>query len=271
MLARKVHLARLCAGALLFGAPAFAIAGAPPELPVLHVPRAATSPVIDGELDDAAWHQAARIENPGSALGVPHARVDHIPTTIMVTWDTNWLYVAFACTDDQIDFDPAAAHDSDLYLHDACEVFLDPVGDGRQYVEIQVSPAGQTLDMVHLMTAPPEYTAKGRLTPAFASRERWSFREWEATGLRVSSGRIKQKGVVVGWTVELAIPAAPILKRRGLTAFPPGELRANFARYDWQVSAPDAKRTLLPVYWSPVEYGCPHISAARMGRLILDP
>lgn len=246
-----------------------------PPLPALTVPRLVVvpPPVIDGVLDDAAWAHAAVIRGLGPSLGGvrDQERIDRIPTTVRVLWDTNALYLAFECLDDHIDVDPDAKHDSDLYLHDVCEVFLDPVGDGRQYMEIQVSPNGQTLDMVYLLTAPPEYTAAGRLTPSCAARELWRFREWEAVGLRAASGRIRRNGTVAGWTVELAIPAAPIMRRRGLSTFEPGEIRANFARYDWQPDPATGRRDLLPMYWSPVARGCPHLSAGRMGRLVLEP
>ena len=243
------------------------------SLPVLSVPRAAASPVIDGALDDAVWACAATIRGLGPSRGgdADRGRIALLPTTIRVAWDTNALYIAFECLDKRIDVNPAARYDGDLYLNDVCEVFLDPVGDGRQYMEIQVDPDGQTLDMVHLLTAPPEYTPTGRLTPAFSQRERWSFREWEATGLRTGSGRLRLDGAAVGWTVELAIPAAPIMKRRGVSTFMPGEIRANFTRHDWTVDPGTGMRALLPMYWSPVEHGCPHISAGLMGRLALEP
>jgi len=76
---------------------------------------------------------------------------------------------------------------------------------------------------------------------------------------------------VTGWTVELAIPAAAIMKRRGLNIFVPGEIRANFARYDYQAAPGTGERDLFPMYWSPVQFGCPHISAGLMGRLALEP
>jgi hypothetical protein len=239
-------------------------------LPELAVPRV-TPPVIDGALDDATWTHAATIRGLGPCRGGTRlqGRIDQIPTTVRVAWDTNALYVAFECLDDHIDTDPVAKHDADLYLHDVCEVFLDPVGDGRQYTEIQVTPDGQTLDMIHLLTAAPEYTKTGRLTPAFSSRELWRFREWEAEGLRVACGRLQRDGATIGWTVEMAIPAAPVMRRRGLSTFVPGEIRANFARYDWQPVPATGKRDLLPMYWTPVESGCPHISAGMMGRLLL--
>jgi hypothetical protein len=244
--------------------------GQEPPPPVLAVPCVAAPPVIDGTLDDAAWAHAAIIPRLGPAHGgAGKDRIARLPTTVRVAWDANCLYVAFACMDDHIDADPAAKHDSDLYRHDACELFLDPVGDGRQYLEFQISPLGQTLDLVYLLTAPPEYTAAGRLTDSFFAREVWFFREWEAAGLQVASGRLRHDGAVTGWTVELAIPAAAIMKRRGLNSFVPGELRANFARYDWQPDPGTGKRELLPMYWAPVAFGCPHISAGLMGRLVL--
>ena len=240
------------------------------SLPVLNVPHTAAPPVIDGNLDDPAWSHSATIPQLGPCLGgVGKDQIALFPTTVRLVWDADYLYVAFECIGDHIDVDSAAKHDSNLYLHDACEVFLDPVGDGRQYMEFQISPLGQTLDVLHLLAVPPEYTSTGRLTPLLADHKLRTLREWEADGLQVASGRIRRNGKVIGWTVELAIPAAAIMNCRGLKSFAPGEIRANFSRYEWQTLPGTDKRDLLPMYWSPVEFGCPHLSAGLMGRLVL--
>jgi len=254
-----------------------AIAGdraeSPADVPVLTVPYASAPPVVDGVLDDSLWSGAVAVRELHAARDRPadQERMDRRPTTIRVAWDAGFLYVAFECLDDHIDVDPALKHDDALYLHDVCEVFLDPVGDGLQYLEIQVSPLGQTIDLVHLMTTAPVYTATGRLPQALVDRDFWSFREWEADGLRAAAGRIRQGDKVIGWTVELAIPAAAALRRPGLTSYVAGEIRANFARYDYQQAPGMDERQLVPMYWSSVEWGCPHISAGLMGRLELQP
>lgn len=241
-------------------------------VPLLRVPHAVVAPLIDGRLDDPAWQQAGVIKGLAPCRGGTYQdRIDRIPTTVRVTWDTNCLYVAFECYDEAIDVDAESRHDSDIYRHDACEVFLDGMGDGRQYVEIQASPLGQTLDLMHVLTTEPRYTSSGRLTPAVSTRDWWSFREWDMAGLRVATATITRGETVIGWSTEMAIPAAPVVRRQGRTTYGPGELRANFMRYDWQPKPGTGKRELIHMNWAPVEHGCPHISAGSMGRLVLEP
>lgn len=241
-------------------------------LPVLIVPHADIPPVVDGVLDDPVWQHAAIIKGLKPSLGGRYQdRIDKIPTTVRVAWDTNNLYVAFECVDSDVYTTGKLKHDDDLYQEDVCEVFIDGKGDGRQYVEIQVSPLGATLDMMYLLTATPEYTAGKRFTPQFAQTDRWCFREWEMQGLQAASKLVMRDGRVVGWTTEIAIPAESIMKRRGKKAYEPCELRANFMRYDWPLNPKTGKRALLHMNWSPVLGGCPHISPAAMGRLELEP
>lgn len=241
-------------------------------MPSLDVPRLTNPPVIDGNLNEPAWQKAALIERLKPHRGaVSQDRLRAIPTTVRVAWDENFLYVAFECRDDEIDVDGKARRDSDLFLHDVCEIFLDGMGDGRQYIEVEISPAGQVMDILHLLSAPPEYTGAERLTPLCVARDLWSLREWDMEGLRAASGRIGSHEKVAGWTVEVAIPASSVMRRRGRSTFVPGELRANFIRYDWEREAPSGSRGFTQANWTQVEHGCPHISAAVMGRLNLLP
>jgi hypothetical protein len=60
-------------------------------------------------------------------------------------------------------------------------------------------------------------------------------------------------------------------RRFGKTEYSPGTLRINFLRYDWKLDPkdPDGKRELTAMNWSPVLYGCPHVSPKAMGYLKL--
>ncbi|HCE42587.1 MAG TPA: hypothetical protein DET40_03465 [Lentisphaeria bacterium] len=239
-------------------------------VPSLDVPLLATPPVIDGKLDDPAWKDAAVIKGLRSSRGKNYQdKIDKIPTTIRVLWDENYLYVGFECIDADIYSSGKMKHDEDLYKEDVCEVFIDGKGDGRQYVEIQATPDGESLDLMYVFTGDPEYTSELRMTPEFCDKERWGFREWNMEGLRTAGSRIERDGKIVGWSVEMAIPAAAVVKRQGLKNFVPMEIRANFMRYDWPADEKTGKRDLLHMNWSPVLKGCPHISPSSMGRLVL--
>jgi hypothetical protein len=192
-------------------------------------------------------------------------RQDPQSTRVRVLWDPQYLYVSFDCRSNNVFFSGTKSHDDMLFKEDAVEVFIDGFGDGRQYIEVQVNPAGVNFDAMHVVIAPPETTHGERFSQAFCDSGNWlSFPEWTMKGLRTAARRTH-----TGWTAELAIPADTIMKRKGSAVFFPTGLRANFVRCDHPASGPNGKRELTPQNWSPVLFGCPHISPTRMGRLQL--
>ena len=234
-------------------------------LPSLVVPRTSTAPVIDGNTSDAVWRKAAVISGLLPALKVT-AKEDLAiqATTVRVLWDEQNLYVAFDCIDDDVFSTGTMKHDDDIYKEDVCEVFLDGKGDGRQYVEIQVSPTGINLDLMYLLTAAAEQGPDLRLSSRVMKTERWCFREWEMPGLQTAAKKTDH-----GWSAEFAIPAEPIMKRLGYSVYRPGLIHAHFMRYDWMRGDGRQERRLVQQNWSPVLTGNPHNTPALMGRLML--
>ncbi len=254
--------------ALIF-AVSLAAANSEATRPVLHVPHASTPPVIDGVLDDAVWAQSGVIFSLQPALGQKRgADMDRVPTEIRLLWDEQALYIAFRCTDDDIYATGTVTHDGNIYAEDVCEVFVDPKGDGRQWIEIQVNPLNQTLDLISLCVGDAACQPNGRLV---STTDLFALRGWEATGMHTASGRLREDDKVIGWTVEMSIPASALTQRLGTPTLGAGQMRANLMRYDHQAKAGEVKRGLLHMNWSPVVNGCPHISPAAMGTLILDP
>lgn len=254
---------------LAASAAAMAAAGQPERggeggLPRLDVPRAAQAPTIDGDVADAVWAGAARIDGLLPAAKAGPADRELRSTVVRALWDTNALYVAFDCEDDEVFSTGTLKHDDNVYLEDVVEVFLDGFGDGRQFVEIQVAPDGTTLDMMYLLTAEMKLAPDGRIAPDVSRRDRWGFREWEMEGLQAAAKRTAR-----GWSAEVAIPAGPVVKRRGTSVFEPGEIRAQFMRYDHVPVEGKASRRLIQQNWSPVIHGNPHNTPSRMGRLVL--
>ena len=246
---------------------------APLVVPEITIPHTSEPPVIDGLLGDACWSKAAVIEGLLPARGGTYqAKIDRRPTTVRLLWDKDNLYVSFACKDEDVFATGTVAHDGNIYTEDACEVFIDAKGDGRQWLEIQVNPLNQTLDLMSFFTGNPQAVTKTlRLAPEETALDFWSFRAWEAEGLRNASGRLVDgDGNIVGWTVEMAIPAKLLMKRWDGGDLRPLEMRANFVRYD-HPRKEDGEREVIFMSWGTVEHGCPHISPAAMGRLLLQP
>ena len=239
-----------------------------PALPVLDVPSAPSAPNIDGDLSDTCWRDAALIPSlsPASgAVGVADTNLQE--TEVRVLWTNGFLFVAFDCVDDEVLTSGTMKHDDDIYKEDVVEIFIDGIGDGRQFVEIQIAPDGTNLDLMYLFTAAITNDADGRVAGSILRHERWSFREWEMAGLETAARKTER-----GWSAEAAIPAAQIVKRLGEKEFKAGmEIRVQFVRYDHvPVETGSEKRRIIQQNWSPVIHGNPHNSPKLFGRVRLS-
>ncbi len=235
-------------------------------VPTLTVPLIATAPTIDGHCEENEWHGARLLAlaagplESGSPTQVP-------PTSVRLAWRREALYLGFDCDDPSLIATPERDHDDTLYDEDVVEIFIDTVGDGHAYWEIQASPFARTTDGLHLLTGEPRYAADGRFETGFYRREHFWSTGFELEGLRVAASRR-----VGGWSVELAIPAVPLLRRKGLTEFTTGSvIHLNASRYDWSEPRTTSNRPLHQVSWSAFVTGCPHQSPDRMGILQLAP
>ena len=234
--------------------------------PTLSVPQLSVDPLIDGHCSEAEWSGAARLTLASGPLG-SSAPVPMPTTTLRIAWRPETLFLAFDCDDTMLIATPEREHDGTLYDEDVAEVFIDAVGDGRAYWEIQASPFARTTDGLHLVTGEPQYQEDGRFTADFYRREHFWSTGFELDGLRVAATR--RSG---GWSLELAIPAMPLLRRTGAASFAAGTvIRLNALRYDWSQPRTTADRPLQQVSWSAVTLGCPHQSPSRMGFIRLAP
>lgn len=237
-----------------------------PAVPAVLVAHASIPPVVDGHLGDPAWAAAVPFRLLGPLGEEPEVSAT-VATEVRLLWDEDWLWVAFACRDADI-LATHRDHDAPLYQEDVCEIFIDPLGEGRQYYEFLISPRGVLLDVCHVLSGTPEFDDAGRLTGPFINRHMWSFPQWNCPGIIVAAAMADG-----GWTVEAAIPARVLTARLHTDGLRPGmAMRANFLRYDWIPGQDEAgQRRLQPQNWSPVAIGCPHISPAAMGRITLAP
>ena len=183
--------------------------------------RAAGEINVDGALDDAAWKSAAWTEDFVDIVGSTGKQLTPMRTRAKLTWDDENLYVAAELAEPRI----AATirqRDEQLYREQAFEVFIDPNGDAKDYLELQVNPLNTVCDLS--MDKP--YREKGKADVRF-----------DLAGLRSAvrvNGSVNEPSDVdEGWTVELAIPWAAIKALSADTVAPPraGEQwRINFAR-----------------------------------------
>ena len=153
---------------------------------------------IDGKLDEPAW----RVARPTQPFVQPNgAPVDRrIQARARLVWDDTNLYVAFNVEDDDV-WNPLAERDATLWKDDVVEVYLDPGADGKDYVEIQVSPAGTLFDAWFDSHRQPKWEdAAKRFDIAIRSAVTVD-----------GTVNVRDDGTAdKGWTVELAIPFAAL-------------------------------------------------------------
>ncbi|MBE6417131.1 MAG: hypothetical protein E7033_01540 [Akkermansiaceae bacterium] len=202
----------------------FAIAA--PQPPTYVCQRTEERLVIDGKADEAAWQKACALSPLRDIEGaaIPNR------TVIKMLWDNNYLYVHAAMQEPHL-WATLTERDSVIYQDPDFEVFIDPDGDTKNYVEIEINALNTVWDL--LLTEPYR---SGNL----------ALHDWNIPGLQHA---VHLRGTLNsptdtddGWSVELAIPWASITghSNHPRTAPPPAPgttLRMNFSRVNWQVQA----------------------------------
>ncbi len=240
----------------------------PAAIPHLVVPHTVMNPGVTARPSDPAWTGPPLISHLTLSLGCKPAG-HPLPTKIWLQWNRNWLYIRFVCLGPKPYAPYGNKRNAPHYRGDVVEVFLDPVGDSRQYFEIEVSPANGVFMQNTLITTKPESQANGVLTGNILRRNYWPDPGYDIRGLRTAVS-IHRAGKAYVWTTDLAIPAASVLKRTGRRRFRKGmKLRMNLLRYHYTGPLNDAHRQLVAMNWSPVACGRPHVSPMRMGWLLL--
>jgi hypothetical protein len=244
-----------------------------PEPPSIQVPDLSSDPAISANADDAAWKQAAKIGPLTPALGQTPLAGQMPPTYVLLGWSPKALYIRFLCQGKDIyNPIPGAVADAPYYRGDAVEVFLDPKGDSREWIEIVVSPDNGVLRALHVCLTDPVSDSQGALLPAILNRDVLAVQGWKGLpNLKTAAGHWTGANGESGWLVDIAIPPEA-LHRLGLAHYEPVALRANFIRTEYpSIDGDPQHKTFVPQNWSPTAYGRPQQSPQRMGYLHLQP
>lgn len=231
------------------------------DLPPTYVCARANATInIDGALDDAAWAAAPWTADFIDIVGSRDKPPPALRTRAKLLWDDAHLYIAAEIAEPRV----AATirqRDQQLYREQVFELFIDPGGDGRDYLELQINPLNTVCDL--RMDKP--YRDKGKANTAFNLRGLRS-------AVRVQGTVNDPSDMDVGWSVELAIPWAAIEALADDTVAPPREgdrWRVNLARMRssekkdaagkvrrdlWVWSAQGAVNMHLPERWGWVEF-----------------
>lgn len=220
------------------------------NIPCYRVRRASGPVVIDGKLEEQDWHYAERFILAKSF----RERGDDSPlrarTWVAALWDENHLYLGFEVEDQEI-WATLRDHDARLFEEECVEFFLDPAGDGHQYIETQINSLNTVRDL--LVDASIRRPSRAE----FNEMALWHYRNMRSA-VSIRPGW--------GWTLEVAIPWTEF----GFSGrnFPPQageEIRINFYRYERSQSG---TKPLELSAWSEVEHS--FHEPARLGRFVFD-
>ncbi|MCC7262329.1 MAG: carbohydrate-binding family 9-like protein [Candidatus Latescibacteria bacterium] len=186
------RITRLLPLALVWAAPALA-----DPIAQYTVQRATTPIKIDGILDEFAWEKAEQVNNFERILN----NYDQVtrPTRAKMLWDDQNIYFAFVCQDRDM-WTYLKDEDAAFWDEEVVEVFIDPDGDAKHYLELEINPENAKVDLT-IRTLKPKWDSDF---------------DWDIAGLQSA---VALQGTVndttdtdQGWTVEFAIPYSALAK-----------------------------------------------------------
>ena len=195
---------------------------------------------------DVAWHTAQQI-----TWGPEQAR-----TTFAALWNGDGLAVRFDVCDDQ-PWHTMTRRDDTIWDEEVVEIFIDPTGTGRNYLEIEISPINVVTDLIIRETS-----------PTLVNELAWNWEGLESTVVPGTCAGLKPGSwVALAWlpwsglrhTPEVASFAPPKpgatwkfnvfrIKRPGGPANP--RQGAIFAAW----SAPDGRTFHAPAFFKPLVF-----------------
>ncbi len=182
---------------------------------------------IDGKLNEHDWQNASFTED--FVIHTNGAKPVY-STKAQMLWDNRYLYIAFAVTDNYI-WATMKKHDKPLWLEEAVEVFIDPDGNGKDYIELQANCLGTTLDL--LMNK--EFVKGGR------TNYNWTLKGFKV-GITIDTVSYEEKNNNL-WICEIALPFQSILSVAPSLNCPPeinDSWRINLCRIERDPSHKDS-------------------------------
>lgn len=211
-------------------------------LPVYQVGRTAGRIKIDGKLDEEVWAKTAPVGNfVNNSDGSPST----YKTEAKVLYDNNFVYFAFRCGDENI-WSTMKHRDEELWHEEVVEVFLQADPNQPSYLELEVNPLGNMLDIYML-----------------AARKPLHYESWNSEKLRWAvqvDGTVDGKAGDREWTCEIALPLEDIVTAPNRPPLPGDRWRMNLYRSE-QLPKPAS------LAWSPTLQDDFHIPR-RFGEIV---
>jgi hypothetical protein len=182
---------------------------------------------IDGLLDDTTWLTIPWTRDFIDIEGDKDQVLDY-QTRVKMCWNTDYLYIAAELQDDHI-WANLTDRDDHVYQDDAFEIFIDPDGDGHNYMELQVNALNTVCDLL-------------MLSPYKIDNGIHAISTWRAHGLKHAvhiKGTLNDPSDIdTSWTVEVAIPI-PVIQELSSSKTLTDLWRTNFYRVDWPLEIVD--------------------------------
>lgn len=202
---------------------------APVYHPELKISRAAGPIKIDGDLSDPGWRGAARAShffehNPGNQTKPA------VDTEAFITYDDNYLYVAFLCHDKPAEVRASFCERDKVFSDDLVFLTLDTYGEATHAYEIAVNPYGIPGDLL--------------FSPAYGEDATYDM-------IYKSAGRITDQG----WVAELAVPFSSLRfpdKSEQTWRVDFWRNRPRESRYQYSWAAYDRNEDCWPCQWGTV-------------------
>ena len=191
--------------------------------------RMAKRPIkVDGKLNEHDWKQAVVISDFEDIEGAAKPKPT-FSTEVKMMWDSQYLYIGAVLEEPHL-WGTLKKYDDIIYRDHDFEVFIDPMGDGEQYFEIEINVLGTIMDL--FMNKP--YKKGGTFDMG-----------WNTAGIQskiIANGTINDNSDIdSGWTLEMAIPFTAISRtQRAATPSFNKPWRINFSRVQWTLE-PDGK------------------------------
>jgi hypothetical protein len=179
--------------ALLGAATVITPAGASGQTPAaeLRPVKISSPPVIDGSLDDEAWRQTPMPTGEWKSYNPLHGDTIAQQTTVWITYDSDYMYVAFKCDDPEPRrIRTSVTRRDNAWPDDWVGLSLDALGSGQIAYHMMVNPSGVQMDMLQTVAGGEDQSVD------------WV---WD------SAGRLTD----TGYSVELRLPLQSIRFRGG--------------------------------------------------------
>jgi hypothetical protein len=163
----------------------------------LQVKKVAKAPTIDGKLDEPAWQQAL-VSGGSFHMTDGKALPEGERVEAGILWDDTNVYFGFKVNDKDIST-PYTTRDSTLWsggkrgASDVMEIFFDPDADGKEYLELQVSPARTIFDAIFTRHRSPSWQEACKVNLAVEQAV-------------VLDGTLNDATPDQGYVVEIAVP-----------------------------------------------------------------